>query len=89
MIDAQADLLLAPEAFEEDHVALELDVGDLQDDRPPGLGVGSLEDRSHSAPGEELFHPVLVERAACCDIGHGPGWCTPRAGDGSANRSRT
>src|SRR5712664_135121 len=64
VIEPLPDLLLPLEALEEDHVALELQVRDLERDRHAGGGVLRLEDGRHPTAGDELGDLVLVEFVA-------------------------
>src|SRR5437870_5392081 len=70
VIEPLPDLLLALEALEEDHVALELEVRDLERDRLAADGILRLEDRRHPAPGDELGDLVLVELVADSYFAH-------------------
>ena len=70
VIEALPDLLLALEALEEDHVALELEVRDLERDGLAADGILRLEDRRHPAPGDELGDLVLVELVADSYFAH-------------------
>src|SRR2546428_1570321 len=64
VIEPLPDLLFALEALEENHVALELEVRDLERDGSAAGGVLRLEDRGHPAPGDELGDLVLIELVA-------------------------
>src|SRR6266478_1005388 len=64
VIEPLPDLLLSLEALEEDHVALELQVRDLERDRHAGGGVLRLENGRHPTAGDELGDLVLVEFVA-------------------------
>src|SRR5882724_39357 len=64
VIEPLPDLLLPLETLEEDHVALELQVRDLERDGHAGGGVLRLEDGRHPTPGDELGDLVLVEFVA-------------------------
>ena len=61
VIELLPHLLLALEALEEDDVALQLRVRDLERDLGAAVAVDRLEDRRHSAAGQELAELVLVE----------------------------
>ena len=68
VVEALPHRFFALEAFEEDDVALELRVRDLERDHGAAvLAVDGLEDRRHSAAGQQLAELVLIEPVA----GHG------------------
>ncbi len=64
VVQPLADLVLAPEALVEDHVALELYVRNLERHGLAADGVDGLEDGGHAAAGQELGELELVEQIA-------------------------
>src|ERR1700691_4846314 len=70
MIEAAADFLFALEAPVKDHVALELQVGNLDRDGRTAQPVDGLEDRRHAAARDEFGELVLIKLVAGIDLAH-------------------
>src|ERR1700676_5299997 len=77
MVEPADDLFLALEASIENHVALELCVGDLDRDGLATDLVDGFENRSHSAPGNKLRKFILIELIADVDLAHMDGVPNP------------
>src|SRR5882724_594349 len=64
------DLFLPPEALEEDHIRLVVQIRDLQDHRRARLRVDGLEDGGHPSASQELDEVVLIDAVADLGIAH-------------------
>jgi hypothetical protein len=88
MIESLPDFLFPPKSFEEDDVALEVQMRHLESDQRARLGIDRLEDRGHAAVAEQLLELVLIEPIADEQLSHAPRLRSPTRGGTLARGAR-